>query len=166
MVAKMVRVLALPYPELLLVGHRCCNHQEAGSALLLLCSQGLLGHTHISSSSSTVLSNQGVGPTLPSAAVYEGLGQLSCLTRSGVAHWNEPSPPGPAPLCCIGKVQGLLSWLVSFLSLPSSFLPSLPFLKQSYTVSQSGLEFETILPWRHRCRDYVHELPCLVQSPT
>ena len=75
--------------------------------LLLLCSQGLLSHTHISSSS--VPPSEGVGSTLTSATVYEGLGQLSCLTPSGLAHLNEPSPPGPAPLCFTGKVQGLFS---------------------------------------------------------
>lgn len=85
---------------------QCCDDQEAGSALLLSCSQGLLSHTLISRSSSTVLPSQGRGHTLPSAAVQ--LGQLSCLIPSGLAHKTKSSPPALSPLCCTDKMQDLL----------------------------------------------------------
>jgi hypothetical protein len=64
------RVSSLALPQL---GHQCHHQQEAGSALQLSCSQGRLTHFRASRASSTVLSSQGAGPTLPSAAACERL---------------------------------------------------------------------------------------------
>jgi hypothetical protein len=59
-----------------------------------------------SRASSKVLPSQGLGPTLPSAAACEGLGQLSCshTLRAGLP---VPFPSVRAPLCCPDRCRAL-----------------------------------------------------------
>lgn len=50
--------------------------------------------------------SQGVGPTLPSATVCQGLDQLSCSHTLGVGS-PVPLASGPAPLYCADEAQDL-----------------------------------------------------------
>lgn len=82
------------------------------SALLLSCSWGLLNLTHASRSSSTLLPNQGVMATLPSAAAIKSKAvkrtEPTFLLSPIWASPPMPSSSGPASLFCPEVVQGPL----------------------------------------------------------
>lgn len=77
---------------------------------------------------SIVLPSQGV-PTPPSAAAYEGLGQPSCSHTLGDTS-PMPSPSGPVPLSCPGKVQGPHSMSAVASEEAAPALPLLQMLKR------------------------------------
>jgi hypothetical protein len=129
---ELIILLALPhlhhqgkFSSSALTRPQCCQWQEARSALLLSRLGGWLTGTQASRASSTVLLSQDSGPTPPSAAASEGLGLLFYPLRDGP---SMPLPPGPAPLCYTGKMQGpiLPSAAASEeagLALPHTYMP-------------------------------------------